>query len=188
MVLHRHHHTSSIRMSKSPTTYLTIYTPIIWSFDGSLCLTFRMIILPIKMGINTISSFYHTVDGNIDYNILLGHSWMHSMQCVSSTLNHYLKYIHEGSFHCIILMILDSTIFLLSLTIQHKIYLLFAFSLFIFLEMCLILFFPQYTLIFPCPHFFFIHLLIWHHILLSFYLDLYLLFLDLYLLYILLLV
>ena len=52
--------------------------------------------LPITLQGKTVNVEVEVVDAKLNYNLLLGRSWMHAMLCVLSTLFRLLKFPHEG--------------------------------------------------------------------------------------------
>jgi len=55
------------------------------------------------MGSKIIQTSLHVIEGDIQqYNILLGRPWIREIECVPYALHGFLKYIHEGIFHCVL--------------------------------------------------------------------------------------
>ena len=53
--------------------------------------------LPITLKGNIVNVEVEALDAKLNYNILLGHSWTHTMLCIPSTLFHVLHFPHEGN-------------------------------------------------------------------------------------------
>jgi hypothetical protein len=52
--------------------------------------------LPIKLQGKTFTVEVEVVDAPLDYNLLLGRSWVYSMSVIVSTLFHVLRFPHQG--------------------------------------------------------------------------------------------
>lgn len=87
---------------KIPTNILNALTLTIRAFNNTLATTMGIVVLPIRVGVREISATYHVVEGEMQYNLLLGHPWIEDMEAVPSTLHRCLKYLHKGTVHCII--------------------------------------------------------------------------------------
>jgi len=58
--------------------------------------------LLITIGSKIVQTALQVIEGDIiQYNILLGISWIRDMQYVLSTYHNCLKYIHKGIVHCV---------------------------------------------------------------------------------------
>lgn len=72
------------------------------AFNNTMATMIVIVVLPIRVGIKEIIVTYHVVEGEMQYNLLLGHSWIEYMESIPSTLHRCLKYLHKGIVHCII--------------------------------------------------------------------------------------
>lgn len=87
---------------KIPTNFLNAPTLTIQAFNNTLETIMGTVVLPIRVDVREISMNYHVVEGEMQYNLLLGHPWIEDMEVIPSTLHRCLKYLHKGTVHCII--------------------------------------------------------------------------------------
>ena len=57
--------------------------------------------IPIKVGVISVPMPCHVVEGEMQYNILLGRPWIDEIDGVSSSIHGFFKYIYGGKTHCI---------------------------------------------------------------------------------------
>ena len=66
-------------------------------FDGRESHPFGVLTsLPIMLEGKKANIEVEVIDAKLNYNLLLGRSWTHTMLCVLSTLFHVLRFPHEG--------------------------------------------------------------------------------------------
>lgn len=59
------------------------------------------IFLPFRVGPKTLHILFHIIEGDLQYNILLGRPLIDEMKCVPSNLYQFIKFIHEGKLTCV---------------------------------------------------------------------------------------
>lgn len=65
------------------------------AYDEDEYSTKGMVVLPIRVGHLQWDIIYQVLDISLDYNILLGHPWIHDMQAVPSTYHFCIKFPHD---------------------------------------------------------------------------------------------
>ncbi|XP_050889265.1 uncharacterized protein LOC127094480 [Lathyrus oleraceus] len=69
---------------------------IVKAFDGSRKTVIEEIDLPIKIGLCLFQNTFQVMDIHPSYNYLLGHSWIHEVGVVTSTIHQKLNFVKNG--------------------------------------------------------------------------------------------
>jgi hypothetical protein len=76
---------------------LTTSSTILKYFDGHYFKPHGILTsLSIELGGKTVSVEVEVVDATLDYNFLLGHTWLYAMKVVASTFFHVVRFPHQG--------------------------------------------------------------------------------------------
>ena len=68
----------------------------IHGFDNTTKRTLGIITLPIKVGLVMLNMPIHVMSRPLNYNLLLGRPWSHTMHAVPSTLHHKVRFIYNN--------------------------------------------------------------------------------------------
>jgi len=71
------------------------------TFNDTISTTMSTIVFPLKVGPRIVHTLFHVIEGNLQYNLLLGRPWIDEMKCVPYTLHQYIKFIDEGKLTCV---------------------------------------------------------------------------------------
>ena len=85
----------------TPLSFLSMPTLAIRAFNNTLSSTLGVFVLPLRVGARSITIAYHVMEGDMQYNILLGFPWIDQMEGIFSSKHGCFKYLHEGKMHCI---------------------------------------------------------------------------------------
>lgn len=87
---------------KIPISYLSAPTLSIRDFNNTSSTTLGVVVIPIKVGVRCVHTTYHVVEGEMQYNIILGIPWIDEMEVdISSSKHGCINYLYEGNTHCI---------------------------------------------------------------------------------------
>ena len=69
-----------------------------WDYDGHPTKTQEILAhVPITLVRKTVLINIEVVNAQLDYNLLLGRSYMYAMRAVTSTIFHLMMFPHEGN-------------------------------------------------------------------------------------------
>jgi len=84
-----------------PQSSLSSSTLQLRAFNDTLSNTMGTTILPLKVGCRSLHILFHAIEGDLQYNILLGRPWIDEMRCIPSTLHQCINFIHERKLTCV---------------------------------------------------------------------------------------